>query len=240
MIAVFQKELRDCLRWSPLGMALGLVMLWMVLLGNTVDSATFMESSLASQLGLAASLIAIALGLLQSLPDARNDARGYLMHRPIKPNKIFWSKIAAGYVTYVITLAVPVIVAMIYLQAKGIERLPTNALQVIPFLLYSCVAFLFHPTALWIVSRNARWAGTRLIPAIGAIAFAYYTSLYVQFDGLGYAIDSLPTIAILVVTCCVFTYVTFLSARHTFVHQSQLPDRSSSNWFSLPLSLIHI
>ena len=234
MIAVFQKELRDCLRWSPLGMALGLVMLWMVLLGNNVDSATFMESSLASQLGLAASLIAIALGLLQSLPDARNDARGYLMHRPIKPNKIFWSKIAAGYVTYVITLAVPVIVAMIYLQAKGIERLPTNALQVIPFLLCSCVAFLFHPTVLWIVSRNARWVGTRLIPAIGAIAFAYYTSYYFQFDGLDYAIDSLPTIAILVVTCCVFTYVTFLSARHTFVHQSQLPDRSSSNWFSLP------
>jgi len=137
-----------------------------------------------------------------------------------------------------------VIVAMIYLQAKGIERLPTNALQVIPFLMYSCVAFLFHPTVLWIVSRNARWAGTRLMPAIGVIAFTYYTSLYFQFDGIAYAIDSLPTIATLVVTCCAFTYATFLSARHAFVHQSQLPtrssyqsqlpDRSSSNWFSLP------
>ena len=205
MIAVFQKELRDCLRWSPLGMALGLVMLWMVLLGNNVDSATFMESSLASQLGLAASLIAIALGLLQSLPDARNDARGYLMHRPIKPNKIFWSKIAAGYVTYVITLAVPVIVAMIYLQSKGIERLPTNAFQVVPFLLYSCVAFLFHPTALWIVNRDARWIGTRLLPAVGASTLAYLISMYFQHN---VGIDSLLTLATLIGTFCAFTCVT--------------------------------
>ena len=114
MIAVFKKELRDCLRWSPLGMVLGLVMLWMVL-PDDVNSATQMESGLAAQLGLVASLIAIALGLLQSLPDTRNDSRGYLMHRPIKPSRIFWAKIAAGYVTYVITLAVPVIVAMVYL-----------------------------------------------------------------------------------------------------------------------------
>ena len=229
MIAVFKKELRDCLRWSPLGMVLGLVMLWMVL-PDDVNSATQMEPGLAAQLGLVASLIAIALGLLQSLPDTRNDSRGYLMHRPIKPSRIFWAKIAAGYVTYVITLAVPVIVAMVYLQSKGIERLPTNALQVIPFLLYSCAAFIFHPTALWIVSRDARWVGTRLLPAVGAIAFAYVISMYFQFNG----IDSLLTLATLIVMYCAFTCVTFLSARHAFVHQSQLPARSSFNWFSLP------
>ena len=228
MIAVFKKELRDCLRWSPLGMVLGLVMLWMVL-PDDITSATHMEPRLTSQLGLTASLIAIALGLLQSLPDTRNDSRGYLMHRPIEPSRIFWAKIAAGYATYVITLAVPVIVAMVYLQSIGIERLPTNALQVIPFLLYSCVAFLFHPTTLWIVSRDARWVGTRLLPAVSAIAFAYFVSMYFQFDGI-----DLLTLVTLIGIFCAFTCVAFLSARHAFVHQSQLPTRSSSNWFSWP------
>ncbi|MDA8563913.1 hypothetical protein N9L06_05620 [Mariniblastus sp.] len=227
MIAIFKKELRDCLRWTPLGMSLGLIMLYMSL-PNEIYSATAMDGTLAAQLGLAAALTAIALGLLQSLLDTRNDSRGYLLHRPISASNIFWGKVAAGYVAYMVSLAVPVIVAMIYLQAKGIERLPTNALQVVPFLFFSFAVFLLHPTVIWIANRDAHWVGTRLLPAIGTIFVTY------MFFGLGFAFESFAASASL--TLAIFAclaFVTLFGAKHAFVHQSQLPPRSASHWRSI-------
>ena len=229
MKTIFIKELRDCLRWTPLGMVLGLVMLWMVW-PTDVSSATQMESSLITQLGLCASLIAIALGLLQSLFDIRNDSRGYLLHRPIERQKIFWGKVAAGYVAYMITLAVPVVAAMVYLQIRGIERMPTNALQVVPFLIVSVVIFLLHPTAIWIANRDARWVGTRLLPFIGAVALiVFFNALFSELTVSWF----LASIAGLLAVFAIFASFTLLASRHAFVHQAQLPPRSSVSWRSI-------
>ena len=229
MKTIFKKELRDCLRWTPLGMVLGLVMLWMIW-PNDVYSATEMDSALVMQLGLCASLIAIALGLLQSLFDIRNDSRGYLLHRPIERQKIFWGKVAAGYVAYMITLAVPVVVAMVYLQLKGIERMPTNALQVVPFLIASAVIFLLHPTALWIANRDARWVGTRLLPFIGAISLVVFFCTMINELSVSWLLASIPALSAVV---AFFASFTLLASRHAFVHQAQLPPRSSLSWRSI-------
>jgi hypothetical protein len=229
MNAVFKKELRDCLRWAPLGMVLGLVMLWMVR-PTGVYEATSMESQLMSQLGLAASLIAISLGLLQSLFDTRTDSRGYLLHRPTPTQEIFWGKVAAGYITYMITLAAPVLIAMIYLQFNGIEQLPTNAWQLVPFFLYSFVVFLLHPTVLWISNRDANWIGTRLLPAGGAIAIVLFMMTWLGHPPFQNPIDS---IVLGLAIFAIFASVTLIASRHAFVHQSQLPPRSSVHWRSV-------
>ncbi|MDA8746102.1 hypothetical protein N9N28_15870 [Rubripirellula amarantea] len=228
MNAIFKKELRDCLRWTPLGMVFGLVMLWMIR-PSSVYEAVQMETKLISLLGLTAGMVAIGLGLLQSLFDTRNDSRGYLLHRPTSTREIYWGKVAAGYVAFAITLAVPIAVAMTYLQVKGVERLPTNARQITPFLLSSFIVFLLHPTVLWIVNRDAKWVGTRLLPAVGAVTLTMF--LMLLLSNLPFQ-NVFGSMAFMLAIFAAFATVTLLASRHAFAHQSQLPPRSSHHWQS--------
>ncbi len=79
MISIFKKELRDCIKWVPAGMLIALVMIWQSL-PIRIEQMFGTEAYLMAAIGWSAALIAFAFGLLQSLFDIRNDARGYLLH----------------------------------------------------------------------------------------------------------------------------------------------------------------
>lgn len=229
MNAVFKKELRDLIRWTPLGIVLGLVMLWMAI-PTQVHTAVSIDRTLMSQLGLVAAVVAVAYGLWQSLFDTRNDARGYLLQRPVSPRQIFWGKIAAGAAAYAITLAVPVTVAAVYLQLQGLDRLPTSAAQVVPFLLFSILIFLLHPLVIWIVHRDARWVGLRMLPVVGtgAIIVLYNTIFTDQLFAASWF-----GVAIVLFVCVSTGLVVFTASRHAFEHQSKLPPRLYHRWPSV-------
>ncbi|MEM6689757.1 MAG: hypothetical protein AAF664_10045, partial [Planctomycetota bacterium] len=224
MNAVFLKELRDVFRWTPLTILLGLVLAYMSL-PNGIYEATQMGDKLLSMLGLAACLIAIGLGCLQSLFDIRNDSRGYLLHRNFTPSQIYWAKLGAGAVAYAISLAVPVLWMAVYLQWKGIEQLPTSAFQVPPFLLFAPLAFLLHPTVLWISNRDARLIGTRALPAAGVFGtLILIRSLVIE---IGSPNDWFTRILLVFVSVSLVLIV-LNGAKHAFAHQSFLPAATSS------------
>jgi hypothetical protein len=225
MMAMFKKEFRDVVRWAPLAIALGLAMLWMNL-PSDINAGVQAEDTLVEQLGFAAAIIATAFGLLQSLFDVKNDSRGYLLHRPLNHQQVYWAKVAAGFAVYLMSLSVPVVLAAIYLSWKGIEKLPTSGMQVLPFSLFSLVVFLLHPTALWIANRDARWVGSRMLPAVGVAAglmmiFAMYSST--RYQG-----DVLVGLALIAVITPVLVLLVVLASRHAFSAQSYLPPQSSS------------
>ncbi len=164
---LFFKELRETLRWTPIGMVVVGFLCW-----QSTPTSFNLYGSLAGQLvrfaGVGAALVALAIGLLQSLGDSRTDARGFLLHRPISLRSIFTTKLLAGFVAYWICLAPPLIVTAIRLAILGPDRVPVSPLDLLPLVLSCLVIFMIHPAAMWTVYRTARWLGTRTLPIVFA------------------------------------------------------------------------
>ncbi|NND97972.1 MAG: hypothetical protein HKN47_11650 [Pirellulaceae bacterium] len=220
MNAIFRKELRDILRWSPMGMLLLSALFWHAT-PRQLHNVTTIESSYVMTVGIGCCVIAVALGLLQSVLDARTDARGYLLHRPLPTSTIFWAKLLAGFVGYLACLIPPLLCTVAYLQWKGIEQLPTSGLQLIPLVFLSLIIFIFHPAAIWMVHRDARWIGTRTLPmalaATGVLAAAPILT----------EVSTARSALMLGVVTTLHCVVIVLAARHVFVHQSFSPPYSS-------------
>ncbi|QDT08421.1 cytochrome d ubiquinol oxidase subunit II [Planctomycetes bacterium K23_9] len=227
MNALIKKEFGDVLRWTPLGMIGAFVAAWLI--WPTQNSHSYaMEESLISQLGLAAGVIAVALGLLQSLFDTRNDSRGYLLHRPWRHSQIFWAKVIAGFMAYVLTLTPAVIATAMYLGWKGIDWLPVGAGQVIPFCCYAPFVFVLHPMVIWIANRNASWTGTRLLPAVGVVGAVLLVWAGIESLDAG---QMLVGTGVLVVAIGLAVPLTLWASRHAFTSESYLPPASSAQNF---------
>ena len=123
MKAMYIKELRDVSRWLPLGALFAIIMAYHRLPESLSEAANF-ERQLSFPISIAASVIAVALGLPQSFFDAKNDSRGYLLHRPLAPSTVYWSKVAAGFTAFAASLAIPFAGLALYTEMKGIEGMP--------------------------------------------------------------------------------------------------------------------
>lgn len=220
MRAIFKKELGDLMRWIPLGMIACVVMLWRELPSNSQE-ALEVDSELATAAALVAATLAFGLGLLQSVFDARSDARGYLMHRPLSAASIYWAKTAAGFAAYSLTMLPGMLIAAIYLAAKGPEQLPTSAWQVAPVVWLSVVAFAFHPTAVWMIYRQAKWLGTKALPAVFVCGGLLLCWLIVAQTPLSNSFAVVSLLASLGITLLVLT---LFAARHAFVAESLLAE----------------
>lgn len=219
------KELRETLRWSPIGMIVVGLLCW-----QTIPDQIYLHNSLAAQfvymVGIGAALVALALGLLQSLGDMRTDARGFLLHRPISLRSIFATKLLAGFVAYVICLAPPLILTAIRLNVLGPQRLPVSPLDLLPLLIAALIIFLLHPAAMWTTYRTARWVGTRTLPLVFAgIGIVLSIVLLLEISGW-WLLGFLPLVVI------IWYVVTVHAAWHAFAHQTFLPSVASGESMS--------
>ena len=88
MKEIFRKEFRDLLPWIPLGLLLLSALCWFVAPRNA-NVFQSVEFTVAGLVGGGCVVVALAFGFLQSIPDSRTEAKGYLLHRPIPLTKIF-------------------------------------------------------------------------------------------------------------------------------------------------------
>ncbi len=219
------KELRETLRWSPIGMIVVGMLCW-----QTIPDQVYLYRSLAAQfvymVGIGAALVALALGLLQSLGDMRTDARGFLLHRPISLRSIFATKLLAGFVAYVICLAPPLVLTAIRLEVLGPQRLPVSPLDLLPLVIASLIIFLLHPAAMWTSYRTARWVGTRTLPLVFA-GFGIAPAIVLLLEASGWWLFGfLPLVVSL------WYGVTVHAAWHAFAHQTFLPPVASGESMS--------
>ena len=217
MMTIFKKEFRDLLPWIAVGMILIAALCW--------SSAS--DSELSGYLSIGFAAVALAFGFLQTIGDMRTDAKGYLLHRPVSTKSIYWGKLLAGLVAYVLTIAVPLIGLAIYYLIMGPEREPVSVWQLVPTVLMSIVAFAFHPAAIWAMSRQAKWVGSKSIPlgvaALGCLlAFSilttYVTQAYVTLAWVGFVASVLATL-----------WVTVAAAARAFCDDQFSPTAHASN-----------
>ncbi len=220
MWALLRKEAQELGRWLPLAwLGFGYAVFGALSTLET-DYVYFITSQLAGNVATAALLLAVAIGLLQSIPDERNASRMYLMHRGVTAGQVFLSKVLVGILFYALTCLVPLALAAWWLDVLGPEYATTSAIQVWPAIVCVMTAFAAYPTMMIMVYRPARWLGTRALPvAIPACVMLMVAPAAMDFSLIdALLLLTLPALLIVV-------------ARYNFVHAAALPAPASrSSW----------
>lgn len=229
MTTIFRKELRDIIRWVPLGLIVIGVLCYQQI-PSYVSNTNLLPVSIAQRVVIGSSLFALALGLLQSLFDLRTDSRAFLLHRPIAARDIFRGKIAAGFVAHFLAWGVPLLIAAIYLESIGPERLPVSWSDVVLPAIYCLVSFLFHPAGMWIASREARWVGTKCLPLVVPVVACFSVMVFAEDD-------STVLRACFAGLIIVLLWIVVAAARHGFTRHTFLPSPAAAESWSWPNAL---
>ena len=167
-------------------------------------------------------------GLLQSLPELRPDARGFLLHRPISLGSIYLAKLLAGFTGFALSVFPPLVVVAIHLEVIGMQRIPASWVQVLPVSIGVVLVFLaVYPATLWTVHREARWTGTRWLPAVFGAAVALLAC------GLLYSIESIVGLMVYLLFLLVSLGIGTHASLHAFRHQTFMPPASSPESMSV-------
>lgn len=220
-----RKELQDLLPWIPLGMVVVGYLSWVRLIGSSYPYSSFEESAVSLG-GIGCVLVACLFGFIQVVRDSRIEAKGFLLHRPLSVSQIFWAKISAGAIAYGVTLIVPMLALAAYLEYLGPEQGPYSGKQVLPLALYAIVFFAFHPTVIWLVTRDVSWWNpTKLlllgVPFLGAIIAA---GLRHQVTGYFSWVVWVPFTISMTLGICL------LAAHHNFCIRQFQPPTSKIGW----------
>lgn len=158
---VFWKEWREAIRTLPIAMLVLAVVMYVRAPARSLHLNDPLDEY-ATALALWGSVYALLLGLLQTWTEQRTDVRGWLLSHPVNRWKVFWAKTIAAFLVYVAAVSIPWTVSYFWLVRVAPQTRPVEASILIPALLSYLAAFSFHPAAIWMMSRPARWIGSKI------------------------------------------------------------------------------
>ncbi len=172
------KELRENIRWVPIGLLVVTAICWMAHSGLR-HSQSLLATGLVTQLAIVTPLLAFALGVVQAYRDLQPAAGAYVNHRGVTSSDVFWAKIISGFALYMTAIVLPLIGLALWVGYQGMWWYPTRPAQVIPAFVFALAAFVLHPAAMLMMSRRASWWGTRLFPLVpaGSVLTAFFGSV---------------------------------------------------------------
>ncbi len=189
MKALIWKELRENIRWVPVGLFVMAVACYMA----------HFAMDLLNYFAIVAPLLAFALGVVQAYRDLQPAAGVYLNHRSVTASDVFLAKVFSGFALYMVSVIVPLVALAAWVAYRGMWFYPMRPAQVVPGLVFAIIAFAMHPATMLMMSRGASWWGTRLFPLVpaGAALVPFYG--YLRTGGLYWAIVcfviAVPTLA---------------------------------------------
>ncbi len=176
MKTLIWKELRENVRWLPVGLIIMTLVCVLSLPTNQYLQSGFARELLVS-LQLIVPLMAFVLALLQSVRDVGPAAGAYLHHRRVSERQVFWAKAIAGFTIYAASVVPPLLILASWIAARGLDPYPMRPVEVVPALAYSLLAFSMHPATLAMMTRRANWWLTRWFPLV--VPFVL-TGLFIQ------------------------------------------------------------
>ncbi len=217
MWALIRKEVLENVRWLPLALLLTGSLTISAVSGGWLSDI----SPLTTNTMFGSALLSIAFGLLQSIPDERNGARAYLLHRGVTASQVFWAKSFTGFALVFVSVAIPLAACAVWLSMRGNLTNPGRPIQVLPSITVALTAFLFHPTLQLIIYRPARWLGTRVLPMAIPITMVLLAKGAVDAEAnardiwvtVGWTLGALVAL--------------LLSAHHAYVHLARQPAANS-------------
>ena len=191
MKTILWKELRETVRWLPVGILVAGMACYVSLPARNYINQP-VASTLTQLLSCVAAIFAFVLGVLQSAPDLRPSASAYLHHRAVRCGQIFAAKTLAGLIVYVAALGIPLLLTAFWLGIHGVEEYPVRPAQVLPASVMCLACFGLHSAAMFTMARNASWWGTRLLPVVVAVLPLFFLGGFLNANGLTGVFRALP------------------------------------------------
>ena len=143
----------------------------------------FIDTDFIAFFGWTAVILAIALGLRQSLGEAVHGTYPFLWHRPASRRWLLGMKLAVGSAAYLICTAIPILIYALWAATPGTHPNPFQWSMTINFWTLWFWLLLLYFAAFLSGIRPGRWPGTRLLPLVGtaALFFMFIVSGYFSF-----------------------------------------------------------
>lgn len=185
---MFWKEWREAVRFLPIAMIAVAVLLWINLpIGDVL--LTPLARQISSAMMVVSALYAIAIGLMQTLPEQRSEVRGLLFSQPISRTRIYFAKTFAAIAVHSLAMAIPMLIAWGWLASVAPETRPATPISLAAGVFIWIAGFSFYPATIWMVSRRARWVGSRPLPlliAALAVGLAFAACFAATWTTFGY------------------------------------------------------
>jgi|JI10StandDraft_1071094.scaffolds.fasta_scaffold00712_8 hypothetical protein len=230
MNALLRKEIRDAVRWLPLGVVLlGVVLTYVC---RSTD-APQLSTQLFTVTWFSTMLYGLFLSLVTFLPDEREAARAFLIQRGVAPEQILRTRILVGLAVYGLGMFIPLGILAAYLAAIGPEHSPVSSWQVVPALAAVVAGSIFYFAGIVISCRSASWFGTRLLPLAAAVGGSFLSISILAGASLWVTMP-------FYILSCISSLLMAFAARHAFVRMpSQVsPARFISESLVLPFILL--
>ena len=176
MLSFFWKEIRANFRWAVLGMV---VLVWMLfsVYGVFLDPEAYEFREIAplmspTVLGVTAfgfPLMALALGFLQTVFENAPHAKAFLFHRPLTPNKIFFTKSLSGLLLYLLACSFAFLAVAVWGYHHEVRWQPFVWKMLIPVSADLLFGIVFYFAGFFIGICESRWFGPRILPLLAAL-----------------------------------------------------------------------
>ena len=183
--AMFWKECRENARWAALSAAalsLGLAYAWFHLFQQSSwPSFSNVWSSENLVLTITTPLVALALGLLQVLPELRRDQWAFLVHRPASRTTLFFGKALAGVCLYLLATVLPLLGLAAWASSPSHVPAPFDFRFTLAGWASVLAGLPFYFAGLLVALRPARWYGSRALPLLTALLAPWQASSRTEF-----------------------------------------------------------
>jgi hypothetical protein len=206
MITLIWKELRENLKWALLAALVlagaELYALYQSRNGqfdyySNIDGITLCKSSflIATTFGCAA--IGFFLGLLQILPELKQDRWAALLHRPVQRGVIFFGKAAAGLILYAMAAVPPFLLCVWLASTPGHFAAPFVPGLVLPGAADTFAGLLYYFAALGVALQGGGRIGVKALPLFAAVHVTCFVVAAVTFS------DAVWATAAMAVALCI-------------------------------------
>ena len=147
-------------------------------LARTQERAIYesiLSSSFAGEVTLVCATVALGCGLWQVLPETRPGSWAFLRHRPVSATRLFFGKLGAALLIYLLVVGVPLAGVIWWAATPGHFFGPWLWQMALPSVLDVLCGTVYVLAGMLIGLRDARWFGSRLLPVGLAVACSVMT-----------------------------------------------------------------
>ncbi len=180
MKALVRKELREVLGLAAIALtcyfvlvvsAIGArVFFWVPGLPHGPEDVPFISGGFLGGFTLVSVVFAAALGFRQSAWESGRGTYLFLLHRPMRRDTIFCTKLATGIGVFVLCASLPIVVYAAWAAMPGHHAGPFEWSMTGPAWQLVFLMPLLYLGAFLSGLRPARWFGTRLLPLAASVA----------------------------------------------------------------------
>ena len=208
--AIVYKELRENLGLGLLALAVYLFMattwvgpnVWPWSYAHSDYSIPFVDDGFNYLFAWVTGLLAVSIGLRQTIPESVRSTWLFLLHRPINRRRAVVLKLLTGASVYLLFSAVPILVYGLWAAAPRTHASPFEwSMTLTAWQLWLSITAIYQ-AAFLVGVRPGRWIGSRLLPLVAAGLCVALIQVVPSWWILG--LTSLVVLNVLLAVCTLF------------------------------------